>query len=262
MIQDFSRLKVLVADDEPQLRALVTACVNRFECRVIEAGDGDEAWQLAQAEVPDVVILDVMMPGMSGWEVCRRIKSHLRTMRGCAPKVLMLTGIGAHLNEMTSPLFAADDWVNKPFQLDELTVRIARLALASLSEGAAPPLASLSEGAAPPSSRSGPSIKKAKPRKPKPKTAPAKPKKKAPAKPKKTAPAKPKKKATAKPKKTAPAKPKKKATAKPKKASKKKPAAKPKKASKKKPAAKPKKKATAKPKKASKKKPAAKRRKR
>ncbi|MFP6686642.1 MAG: response regulator, partial [Polyangiaceae bacterium] len=141
MTQDLSGLTILVADDEPQLRALVIACVQRFNCRVMEAGDGDEAWELAQLAAPDVVVLDVMMPGMSGWEVCRRIKGHARTVRGCAPKVLMLTGIGEHLNEMTSPLFAADDWVNKPFQLDELTARILKLALESLAEGGAPSLA-------------------------------------------------------------------------------------------------------------------------
>ena len=145
---DFSKLKVLVADDEPKLRALVAGCVRTLGCETLEARDGDEAWSIAQSRRLDVVVLDVMMPGMSGWEVCRRIKSSAKNARGGAPKVLMLTGIGEHLNEMTSPLFAADAWIDKPFDLDALRERVMELAEASLKE-------------APPAPPSGPSLKKA-----------------------------------------------------------------------------------------------------
>src|SRR5512133_1076218 len=116
---DASRIRVLIADDEPKLRSLVANALRSLGCTVLEAQDGLEAWSLAQGRRPDVVVLDVMMPGMSGWDVCRRIK----TDPACAdprkgpPKVLMLTGIGEHLNEMTSPLFSADAWLDKPFSL-------------------------------------------------------------------------------------------------------------------------------------------------
>ncbi|MEN9579962.1 MAG: hypothetical protein RJA70_2971, partial [Pseudomonadota bacterium] len=63
---------VLVADDEPSTLALVTAHVRSRGFKVIEASDGDMAWQLAHQHLPNLVILDVMMPGMSGWEVCRK----------------------------------------------------------------------------------------------------------------------------------------------------------------------------------------------
>ncbi len=146
---DLSGLKVMVADDEPKLRALVASCARAIGSDVVEAKDGDEAWSLAQSQALDVVVLDVMMPGMSGWEVCRRIKSSARTARGLPPKVLMLTGIGEHLNEMTSPLFAADDWIDKPFDLEQLRNKIAELGAQSLAESAAAP--------------SGPSLRKVHP---------------------------------------------------------------------------------------------------
>jgi DNA-binding response OmpR family regulator len=120
-------MTVLVADDEPNLRALVVECVRGLGCKVIEARDGFDAWQLAQRQRPDVVVLDVMMPGMSGWEVCKLVKTEGKTSRGSAPKVLMLTGIGENLNEMTSPLFSADDWIDKPFALAELADKVGKL---------------------------------------------------------------------------------------------------------------------------------------
>jgi CheY-like chemotaxis protein len=149
---DISGLRVMVADDEPKLRALVVGCARSIGADVVEAADGDEAWELAQTQALDVVVLDVMMPGMSGWEVCRRIKSSARTARGAPPKVLMLTGIGEHLNEMTSPLFAADDWIDKPFELDKLRAKIAELGEFSLAESAGAP-----------TQPEGPSVRKAKP---------------------------------------------------------------------------------------------------
>jgi CheY-like chemotaxis protein len=154
---ELATLRVLVADDEPKLRALVATAVRGLGCQTLEAKDGDEAWLLAQAEHLDVIVLDVMMPGMSGWDVCRRVKSSARTVRGAPPKVLMLTGIGEHLNEMTSPLFAADAWIDKPFQLETLRSKVAELGRLSLREGAAP----LEEPAIPAPAPSGPSLKKA-----------------------------------------------------------------------------------------------------
>ncbi|MBW2458237.1 MAG: response regulator, partial [Deltaproteobacteria bacterium] len=148
---DLTNAKVLVADDEPKVRALVAGCVRSLGCEAIEARDGDEAWQLAQSHRVDVVVLDVMMPGMSGWEVCRRVKGSVRTVRGMAPKVLMLTGIGEHLNEMTSPLFAADDWIDKPFGLQQLRDKIAELGQLGLSESSSP------------GEPSGPTLRKARP---------------------------------------------------------------------------------------------------
>jgi DNA-binding response OmpR family regulator len=88
---------------------------------VIEASDGTEAWRLAQERLPDLVVLDVMMPGMSGWEVCRKIRQDAALAH---TGVLMLTGIGVSLNETTSPLFGADDYVDKPFDFETLDAKV------------------------------------------------------------------------------------------------------------------------------------------
>src|SRR5512142_545561 len=95
---------VLVADDEPSTLALVAAHVRSHGYTVHEASDGDQAWQLAHEHLPDLVVLDVMMPGMSGWEVCRKIREAVSLAH---TGVVMLTGIGESLNEITSPLYGA-----------------------------------------------------------------------------------------------------------------------------------------------------------
>ena len=185
-------LKVLIAEDEPSMLSLVARHVRGMGFSVVEASDGDAAWELAQAQAPDLVILDVMMPGMSGWEVCKRIKSHGGGKEFASTGVIMLTGIGENLNDMTSPLFAADTWLNKPFDFADLESRIhetlAKYHKARAPEGGASTPAAPTEAATQPAARK-PSAKKSVARKaavkkPAAKKAAAKkaPAKKAPAK--------------------------------------------------------------------------------
>src|SRR5579864_8084893 len=115
---------VLVADDEPTMLELVARHLRSMDqpkFEVIEACDGDEAWRLARERLPDLVVLDVMMPGMSGWEVCRKIRQDAALAH---TGVLMLTGIGDSLNETTSPLFGADEFIDKPFDFEKLDEKI------------------------------------------------------------------------------------------------------------------------------------------
>jgi CheY-like chemotaxis protein len=267
-------ITVLVADDEPSTLALVASHVRSKGYKVLEASDGDQAWQLAHEHLPDLVVLDVMMPGMSGWEVCRKIREAVSLAH---TGVVMLTGIGENLNEMTSPLYGADTYIDKPFEFTELDAKI-RETLEQRQQGAmGRPDAPKHASSAPPASADAPAsddretlvsdespapAKKpsAKPAKAAPKPKKTAAKKAAPAKkvaPKKAAPAKKAKKAAPKKPKArkAPAKKAKKAA--PKKAKAKKAPAKkakkaaPKKAKAKKAAAAPKPKAkTAAPKKA------------
>ena len=120
-----TQLQVLVAEDEPAMLSLVTRHLKSLGLSVIEAGEGDVAWELAQQHHPDLVLLDVMMPGMSGWEVCKRLKGPASEGAFASTGVIMLTGIGENLNDMTSPLFAADAWLNKPFEFTDLDAKIA-----------------------------------------------------------------------------------------------------------------------------------------
>ncbi len=115
---DLSDKTVLVADDDVEILGLVTRHLRSYDgVRILEASDGEEALEAARREKPDLVILDVMMPGMTGWEVCRAIREDDAL---AATGVIMLTGIGERLNEMTSPLYGADEYLDKPFEFEDL----------------------------------------------------------------------------------------------------------------------------------------------
>jgi len=115
---------ILIADDDPEMRELLATRLATLKCKLIQAADGDEAWTAAKKNVPDLVILDVMMPGLSGWEVCRKIREDASLGN---TGVIMLTGIGERLNEMTSPLYGADEHVDKPFDFAELDFKIKKV---------------------------------------------------------------------------------------------------------------------------------------
>ena len=108
---------ILVADDDLHILSLVRNYFRKRDFHVLEASDGDEAMELILENEPVLVILDVMMPGQTGWEVCRSIRENERLSQ---TGVIMLTGIGERLNEMTSPLYGADAYVDKPFEFSEL----------------------------------------------------------------------------------------------------------------------------------------------
>lgn len=116
--------RVLVADDDVEILGLVTRHLSAKGYEVHEADDGEAALAQAKKLKPDLVVLDVMMPGMSGWQVCRAIRedSALETTA-----VIMLTGIGERLNEMTSPLYGADASLDKPFEFGELDATVQRV---------------------------------------------------------------------------------------------------------------------------------------
>lgn len=114
-------IKILVADDDLEILGLVARHLQRADATVLQASDGDEALKMARKEKPDVIVLDVMMPGMSGWEVCRAVREDDQLQ---SVGVLMLTGIGERLNEMTSPLYGADEFLDKPFELADLDRKI------------------------------------------------------------------------------------------------------------------------------------------
>ena len=204
---------VLVADDEPSMLELVARhlrTMNDPKLEVIQASDGEEAWRLAQEHLPDLVVLDVMMPGMSGWEVCRKIREDIALAH---TGVVMLTGIGENLNQMTSPLYGADAYIDKPFEFEDFDDKVRDTLRSREGQrlGVVRPAINGTAGAAKPAAVPGgasakrPAPKKAAPKKAAPKK--AAPKKAAPKKaaPKKAAPKKaaPKK---AAPKKAAPKK--------------------------------------------------------
>ena len=115
-------MKILIADDDFNQIRMIREWFSKRGHTVVEAVNGEEAIQVALEEQPDIVLLDVMMPVMNGWEVCKYLRS-----REVFEKtgIIMLTAIGPNLNEMTSPLYGADDYVDKPFIFTELEEKIA-----------------------------------------------------------------------------------------------------------------------------------------
>ncbi len=108
---------ILVVDDDPEIVTMLSLRLGKRGYRVLTAVDGVEAIAKAKHDKPDLVILDVMMPGKNGWEVARAIRTDPTTEK---IKVVMLTAIGESVNEMTSPLYGADAHVDKPFEFEKL----------------------------------------------------------------------------------------------------------------------------------------------
>ncbi len=124
---------VLLADDDAELRTMLRAHFTTKECDLIESIDGADTLEQIITERPNLVILDVMMPELTGWEICKYVKQ--RDLYNDTA-IVMLTGIGATNNELTSPLFGADDYLDKPFEFSELESTIE----AVLEEKDSPPL--------------------------------------------------------------------------------------------------------------------------
>jgi DNA-binding response OmpR family regulator len=109
---------VLVVDDEASLRAALTYNLRLENYAVETASAGEEALHLALTSEPDLVILDVMLPGMDGIEVCRQIR-----LRSSVP-ILMLTARDAEIDRVVGLEIGADDYLTKPFSMRELVARV------------------------------------------------------------------------------------------------------------------------------------------
>jgi DNA-binding response OmpR family regulator len=109
---------VLVVDDEPIVREVVVSYLQREGYRTLEAADGDRARELVEEHSPSLVVLDVMLPGTDGLELCRWI----RTRSDLA--VIMLTARGEEADRIVGLELGADDYVTKPFSPRELAARV------------------------------------------------------------------------------------------------------------------------------------------
>lgn len=109
---------ILIVDDEPSIREVVTLYLQREGFTVDAAADGTNALALATARRPDLVVLDLMLPGLDGVEVYRRLHSLLNT------PVIMLTARGAEAERIAGLELGADDYVVKPFSPGELVARV------------------------------------------------------------------------------------------------------------------------------------------
>jgi two-component system phosphate regulon response regulator PhoB len=112
---------VLVAEDESALVTLLRYNLEREGYRVVEATDGEEALLLAAEEKPDLVLLDWMLPQLSGIEVCRRLRARSETRN---VPILMLTARGEEADRVRGLNTGADDYITKPFSMTELLARL------------------------------------------------------------------------------------------------------------------------------------------
>jgi two-component system, OmpR family, response regulator MprA len=120
-LEEAEMTTILLVDDDPNICSVVRRGL-RFEGYAVRvAEDGPQALEMARAEPPDLVVLDVMLPGMDGLEVCRRLR------RGTTAPILMLTARDAVPDRIAGLDSGADDYLVKPFDFDELLARIRAL---------------------------------------------------------------------------------------------------------------------------------------
>jgi len=116
--------RIVYVDDDLELVRLVESALVEEGWDVITAHDGEAGLETILVEQPDLVILDVMMPGLTGWEISK----YLRTKQDFSDMpILILTGIGERMNALTAPLYGATAHLDKPFDLEDLLEVVRQL---------------------------------------------------------------------------------------------------------------------------------------
>ena len=113
--------KILIVEDEPDIRQLVQYHLAQEKYRVAEAEDGEQALRLIQHDRPDLLILDLMLPGLSGLELCRLLRERTETAK---LPILMLTAKAGEADRVIGLEMGADDYLAKPFSPRELVARV------------------------------------------------------------------------------------------------------------------------------------------
>lgn len=114
--------KIIVIEDESSIRGFLRVNLHRENFIVIEAASGEEGLNKLRIEKPDVVLLDVMLPGIDGFEVCRIIREEFPKMG-----IIMLTARGQEMDKIAGLEYGADDYIVKPFNPIELVLRVKAL---------------------------------------------------------------------------------------------------------------------------------------
>ena len=111
--------KILIVEDESNIRELVSYNLKNNNYKVIEAEDGKQGFEMAISENPDLILLDIMLPGMNGFDICRELRN-----RGSKTSIIMLTARNEDIDKVMGLEFGADDYMTKPFSIHELMARI------------------------------------------------------------------------------------------------------------------------------------------
>ncbi len=123
---------MLVVDDDRTVAEVVVTYLERAGLRAVHVGDGEAALSAFQAESPDLVVLDLMLPDLDGLEVCRRLRATSNV------PVIMLTALGGEVDRVLGLEVGADDYVTKPFSPRELVLRVQSVLRRSAKESGAP----------------------------------------------------------------------------------------------------------------------------
>jgi two-component system alkaline phosphatase synthesis response regulator PhoP len=115
---------ILVVDDEEDIVELVELNLSREGYKVLACGTGEQALEITHSKLPDLVILDLMLPGIDGLEVCRRLKNHPKTEQ---IPIIILSAKGEESDIVTGLELGADDYVTKPFSGKVLVARVRRV---------------------------------------------------------------------------------------------------------------------------------------
>ena len=110
--------KILIVDDEKNIADIIAFNLKKEGYQVIKAGDGEEGVKMAMEENPDLILLDIMMPKMDGYEACKKIREKKNT------PIIMLTARAEELDKVLGLELGADDYVTKPFGVRELMARV------------------------------------------------------------------------------------------------------------------------------------------
>ncbi|HEY2897971.1 MAG TPA: response regulator [Gemmatimonadaceae bacterium] len=119
-----SAQSILVVDDNDDNAEIVRALLESRGFPVLVAHDGDQAMALFESARPSLVLLDVLMPGRSGWEVCRLMRQHPE--HGRSVRIIMLTALAEWNDKQSALQTGADDYITKPIDLPDLELRVRR----------------------------------------------------------------------------------------------------------------------------------------
>ncbi len=135
-----NKIQVLVVDDEPRYLKLVCYNLKAAGYEVITAASGEEALSLVTGKSPDLIILDIRLPGIDGYEVCTRIREFSST------PIIMLTAKGEEREKVHGLRLGADDYITKPFGAEELVARVESvLRRSNIPEVESPPILTIGE---------------------------------------------------------------------------------------------------------------------
>ncbi len=115
------KFTILIVDDDPDIVRLIKTYLSKNNYKILEASNGESAMDLVASKHPDLVVLDVNMPGLSGLEVCRNLRADKKTQN---IPIIILSARKDDIDKVLGLEFGADDYVTKPFNVNELVLRI------------------------------------------------------------------------------------------------------------------------------------------